>query len=269
VLGKSDFGLWIANTFIIPSVKNREFWIRLYPALCATLTFPLAWLIIRRHIGKLAAMFAVLFMLLSPMNAYYSQDARPYAPWLLYTCIGAWFLLLAYIWIKRSTDRIRIAHWRFIRLFRGVYHLSQGLFLIILLIFRAGQWQRVTSSHCGWSLLIVIAADLISYARRFAGFASGAAYPPSFRAQPSARHDPRVIWGWARREALLFTLVLMGREWFTRSGKSPRLFFTMFFSCSVCAHRYCLTINTGLLFCYPATAAGVGRMWCSTIINGQ
>ncbi len=241
VLGKSEFGLWIANTFIIPLVKSREFWIRLYPALCATLTFPMVWLIIRRHIGKLAATFAVLFMLLSPMNAYYSQDARPYAPWLLYTCIGAWFLLLAINsgktkhWIGFGIATLAALYTHY---FAVLTIAAQGLFLIVLLVFPrwAAAKGYIKPLRLVITYVIVIAANLLLFTPSLLqGFASGAHFippDPPFVLSLSAYYDLASNLGLGYMEALLFTLVLMGLGvWFLfRSGKSPLavFLFTMF-----------------------------------------
>lgn len=232
VLGKSDFGIFINNTFIIPSGKSREFWIRVYPALCATLTFPLVWLIIRRHIGKLAAIFAVLFMLLSPMNAYYSQDARPYAPWLLYTCIGAWFLLLAMQsgkwkhWIGFGIATLAALYTHY---FAVLTIAAQGLFLIVMLIFP--RWAAAKGFIKPLRLVvtyaIVIAVNLLLFTPSLLqGFASGTRFippDPPFVLSLSAYYDLASNLGLGYMEALLFTLVLMGLGvWFLfRSRKSP------------------------------------------------
>lgn len=232
VLGKSDFGIFISNTFIIPTIKNREFWIRFYPALCATLTFPMVYLIIRRHIDKLAGIFALLFMLLSPMNAFYSQDARPYAPWLLYTCIGAWFFLLA---IKLGKPK----HWigfgvatlaaLYTHYFAILIIVAQGLFLIIMLIFSRWAVAKgfVKPVRLVITYAIVIFADLILFIPSLLqGFASGVHFippDPPFVLTLSAYYDLASNLGLGYMEALLFSLVLLGLGvWFLfRNGKSP------------------------------------------------
>jgi tetratricopeptide (TPR) repeat protein len=231
VLGKSDFGLWIAKIFIIPSLKNKEFWLRLYPALCATLTFPLVWLLIRRHIGKLAALFTVLFMLLSPMNAYYSQDARPYAPWLLYTVIGAWFFLLAIQsdkkkhWIGFGIVTLAALYTHYFALLTII---AQGLFLLVLLV--SPRWAAAKGFGKPLRLIItytvIIAADMILFIPSLLqGFSASAHFvppDPPFTLSLGAYYDLASNLGLGYMEALLFTLVLMGLGiWFLfKNGKS-------------------------------------------------
>jgi uncharacterized membrane protein len=239
VLGKSDFGIFVNNTFIIPAIKSKEFWLRFYPALCATLTFPMVWLIIRRHIGKLAATFTVFFMLLSPMNAYYSQDARPYAPWLLYTVIGAWFLLLAIKsgkwkhWIGFGIATLAALYTHY---FSVLTIAAQGLFLILLLIFP--RWVVAKGLVKPLRLIItyaiVIAAALILFTPSLLqGFASGAHFippDPPFTLSLGAYYDLASNLGLGYMEALLLTLVLLvlGVWLLFRSGKSSLAIFLFF-----------------------------------------
>lgn len=136
--GRSGAGAWIGSVTGIDPATLKEFWIRFYPALCASLVPGVAYLIARNMANRLSGIFAMLFLLLSPMNIFYSQDARPYAPLMLYTALSMWFLYLALHsnqrkhWIWYGVFTLASLYTHFFAIFS---FLAQGLFVLISVIF--------------------------------------------------------------------------------------------------------------------------------------
>lgn len=81
---------------ILQILGDGEFALRFLSALSGTLTIPLFWLLARRIVSKSrGADLAALLLALNPLHLWFSQEARPYAFFLLLFTASALFFLRA------------------------------------------------------------------------------------------------------------------------------------------------------------------------------
>ena len=80
-----EFGALLATPFSDPTVAAR-FW----PLLAGTLTVPVMWLAGRRFGGTFVGLLAAVLVALSPYHVEFSQEARFYAPMVLFAAISVW-----------------------------------------------------------------------------------------------------------------------------------------------------------------------------------
>ena len=85
-----------------------EFWLRLPSAIFAVLSIPVAYRFLRNFFPAVSAGAAVLFLALSPAHLTYSQEARPYALYLLLCLLSMDFFHRSVLGKEQSRGRLAI-----------------------------------------------------------------------------------------------------------------------------------------------------------------
>ncbi|MFI5365825.1 MAG: glycosyltransferase family 39 protein [Candidatus Binatia bacterium] len=103
---QAPLALAVMHLFLSPSVSEAS--ARLPSALLGALTVALLYFFARRLFGAPVALLAALFLALSPLHVWYSQEARWYAQWILLALLSYWALLSAW---ETGSRRAWLAYW--------------------------------------------------------------------------------------------------------------------------------------------------------------
>jgi 4-amino-4-deoxy-L-arabinose transferase-like glycosyltransferase len=154
-------------TWLVRGLGGSETVVRLPFAIAGTLCVPAIYLLGRELVGVRVVIVAALFFELSPFAVFYSQDAHPYSPLLLFTTLQVYF---AY----RAGVRGRWYEWAGLALFSTLNLYNDyiglivsgvvGLFLVIVLAGKAlaalrgrGKEDAPTTRQVGGQVMLAVA----------------------------------------------------------------------------------------------------------------
>ena len=103
---QAPLALAVMHLFLSPSVSEAS--ARLPSALLGAVTVALLYFFARRLFGTPVALLAALFLALSPLHVWYSQEARWYAQWILLALLSYWALTRAW---QTGSRRAWVAYW--------------------------------------------------------------------------------------------------------------------------------------------------------------
>lgn len=115
---------------------------RWFPMLCAAVTIPLVYILMRRIVSRFSALLSILLLLFAPMQLYFSQEARPYSFLILLSTISIFQLTRVQNNPDRKSEWIRLGLISIVGLYTSYSYsflIAGQLFYLALIL---GQWRR-------------------------------------------------------------------------------------------------------------------------------
>ncbi len=118
------FFYWVEHIMLL--FGDREFVLRLIPAILGILTIPLFYLIGEELVDRNTGLIAAALLSFSPFHIYYSQEARAYTSALFFLSLA----LICYLRAHRSND---LKYWMFFGIFSAFAFWTHFYSLVIIL----------------------------------------------------------------------------------------------------------------------------------------